>query len=65
MVRVAAPGAPRRLDLLRWGLIPYWAKEASDRQPHDQRPRRERRREARLPLELPQEALPDPHRRLL
>ncbi len=21
--------APRRMDLLRWGLIPYWAKEAS------------------------------------
>ncbi len=28
MVRVTAPGGPRRLDLLRWGLIPYWAKEA-------------------------------------
>jgi putative SOS response-associated peptidase YedK len=25
VVRVAAPGAPRRLDYLRWGLIPYWA----------------------------------------
>lgn len=29
VVRVERPGAPRRLDLLRWGLIPYWAKEAS------------------------------------
>lgn len=29
VVRVAAPGEPRRLDLLKWGLIPYWAKEAS------------------------------------
>jgi len=29
IVRVVAPGAPRSLDLLRWGLIPYWAKEAS------------------------------------
>src|SRR5262245_24458061 len=29
VVRVTAPGEPRRLDLLKWGLIPYWAKEAS------------------------------------
>ncbi|HXO21878.1 MAG TPA: SOS response-associated peptidase [Thermoanaerobaculia bacterium] len=29
VVRVVAPGAPRSLDLLRWGLIPYWAKEAA------------------------------------
>ncbi len=29
VVRVAAPGAPRQLVPLRWGLIPYWAKEAS------------------------------------
>jgi putative SOS response-associated peptidase YedK len=29
VVRVEAPGEPRRLDLLKWGLIPYWAKEAS------------------------------------
>jgi len=25
VVRVIAPREPRRLDLLRWGLIPYWA----------------------------------------
>jgi putative SOS response-associated peptidase YedK len=29
VVRVERPGEPRRLGLLRWGLIPYWAKEAS------------------------------------
>lgn len=29
VVRVVEPGGPRRLDLLRWGLVPYWAKEAS------------------------------------
>lgn len=29
VVRVVAPGEPRRLDFLRWGLIPYWAKEAA------------------------------------
>jgi putative SOS response-associated peptidase YedK len=29
VVRVAAPGGPRELGLLRWGLIPYWAKEAA------------------------------------
>jgi putative SOS response-associated peptidase YedK len=27
VVRVARPGAPRTLDRLRWGLIPYWAKD--------------------------------------
>ncbi|HTQ81071.1 MAG TPA: SOS response-associated peptidase, partial [Thermoanaerobaculia bacterium] len=26
---IREPGAPRTLELLRWGLIPYWAKEAS------------------------------------
>lgn len=29
VVRVEHPGEPRQLALLRWGLIPYWAKEAS------------------------------------
>lgn len=29
VVRVLSPGGPRRLDLLKWGLIPYWAKEAA------------------------------------
>jgi putative SOS response-associated peptidase YedK len=29
VVRVTEPGGPRRLDPLKWGLIPYWAKEAS------------------------------------
>jgi putative SOS response-associated peptidase YedK len=29
VVRVERPGEARRLGLLRWGLIPYWAKEAS------------------------------------
>ena len=29
IVRVLAPGEPRRLDLVRWGLIPTWAKEAA------------------------------------
>ncbi|MEA2601045.1 MAG: hypothetical protein QOF89_2037 [Acidobacteriota bacterium] len=29
VVRVPAPGAPRQLIPLRWGLIPYWAKEAA------------------------------------
>jgi putative SOS response-associated peptidase YedK len=27
VVRVVAPGAPRTLDPLRWGLIPYWAQD--------------------------------------
>jgi putative SOS response-associated peptidase YedK len=29
VVRVLEPGGPRRLDPLKWGLIPFWAKEAS------------------------------------
>jgi putative SOS response-associated peptidase YedK len=29
IVRVLAPGEPRRLDLVRWGLIPTWAQEAA------------------------------------
>jgi putative SOS response-associated peptidase YedK len=29
IVRVASPGGARELALLRWGLIPYWAKEAA------------------------------------
>jgi putative SOS response-associated peptidase YedK len=29
VVRVLEPGGERRLDPLKWGLIPYWAKEAS------------------------------------
>jgi putative SOS response-associated peptidase YedK len=28
VVRVASPGGLREVALLRWGLIPYWAKEA-------------------------------------
>jgi len=29
VVRVLEPGGERRLDPLKWGLVPYWAKEAS------------------------------------
>ena len=29
VVRVAASGEPRHLDLLRWGLVPYWADDPS------------------------------------
>ena len=29
VVRVEPPGSPPSLALLRWGLVPYWAKEAS------------------------------------
>jgi len=29
VVRVLKPGEPRRLDLLRWGLVPYWAEDLS------------------------------------
>ncbi|HBL27088.1 MAG TPA: hypothetical protein DD490_09665 [Acidobacteria bacterium] len=27
VVRVVEPGAPRHLDFLRWGLVPYWAED--------------------------------------
>ncbi|HEX7185475.1 MAG TPA: SOS response-associated peptidase [Thermoanaerobaculia bacterium] len=29
VVRVLSPGEPRTLDLLRWGLVPYWADDLS------------------------------------
>jgi putative SOS response-associated peptidase YedK len=29
VVRVLAPGSPPTLELLRWGLVPYWAQDAS------------------------------------
>lgn len=29
VVRVTSPGGPRHLDLLRWGLVPYWAEDPS------------------------------------
>lgn len=29
VVRVPSPGEPRRLDFLRWGLVPYWAEDPS------------------------------------
>src|SRR5262245_26216242 len=29
VVRVPAPGGKRRLDLLRWGLVPAWAEDPS------------------------------------
>jgi putative SOS response-associated peptidase YedK len=29
VVRVVEPGAPRHLDFLRWGLVPYWAEDPS------------------------------------
>lgn len=29
VVRVPAPGAPRELALVRWGLVPAWAKDAA------------------------------------
>jgi putative SOS response-associated peptidase YedK len=29
VVRIVAPGGPRRLDRLRWGLVPYWAADLS------------------------------------
>ena len=42
----------RRLDALQWGLIPFWAKDASDRPPAHQRAARQRRREAGVPRSL-------------
>ena len=42
----------RRLDALQWGLIPFWAKDASDRPPAHQRAARQRRLEARVPRGL-------------
>ena len=35
-----------------WGLVPFWAKDPGDRQPDDQRPRRDGRHEERLPARV-------------
>ena len=38
---VAESQGQRVLDLVRWGLVPSWAKALVGRRPHDQRPRRD------------------------
>ena len=45
----AARTRSRQLRVLRWGLIPSWAKDPDDRQPDDQRPDGDGGREAGLP----------------
>ena len=55
----------RQLRVLTWGLVPSWAKDPADRQPDDQRPDGDGRREAGVPPGLRRAALPAAGRRLL
>jgi putative SOS response-associated peptidase YedK len=55
----------RTLDLMRWGLVPFWAKDIKNRVQHDQRDGRDRRYEAGLPRGIPAAALHHPGRCLL
>ena len=57
----------RRMEQLRWGLIPRWAQDAKPRFPDDQRARRDRARAPRLqgPRAAGRASLPGPGRRLV
>lgn len=50
---------------LRWGLIPFWAKDGQDRLQHDQRACGDGCKEASLPGRLQEAPLPDRRRRVL
>ena len=65
LARTARSRRERQLRVLTWGLIPSWAKDAVDRQPDDQRPDGDGRREAGVQAGLREAALPAPGRRLL
>ena len=64
IVRVNATGE-RELVRMRWGLVPRWAKDTVDRQPDDQRARRDDRRQAVVPHGLSAPSLPHSGRRIL
>ena len=51
--------------MVRWGLVPRWAKDPVDGRAHEQCARRNRRRKALVPRGLPQAPLPDSGQRLL
>ena len=53
------------LKPMRWGLIPFWAKDAVHWRPNDQRPGGDGEGEARLPHSVQAAALPGGGRQLL
>ena len=55
----------RELRLVRWGLVPSWAKDIKVRCPADQRTGRDGGGQARLPCRVRPAPLPHPGRRLL
>ena len=59
------PPVTRQLRVLRWGLVPSWAKDPSGRQQADQCPRGNGRGQARLQASLRPAALPASRRWLL
>jgi putative SOS response-associated peptidase YedK len=53
IVRYDAKAGSRTLDLMRWGLVPYWAKNLRDRVFDHQYDGRDRRHQAGLPGGIP------------
>ena len=65
VVRVQRAGAHRTMDLLRWGLVPFWAEDRQDRPSPGPRARRDGRLDPRVPRRHPPSPLPRRRRRLL
>ena len=64
VVRLNRDTGQREFALMRWGLVPFWAK-TPNRLLHHQRPRRSTRHQARLSRSPQESPLPHPRRRLL
>jgi hypothetical protein len=58
VVRYDARAGERSLDVMRWGLVPFWAKDHESRFHEYQRQSRGDRGQARLPRSVPAAALP-------
>jgi hypothetical protein len=65
VVRYDAKERRRSLDVMRWGLIPYWAQGHQDRLLDHQRQGRGDRHQAGIPRGLPAAALPRAARQFL
>jgi putative SOS response-associated peptidase YedK len=64
VVRYDPKDHQRSLDVMRWGLVPFWAKDQGRLRQH-QRQGRGHREKARLPRGFPAAALPGAGRQLL
>src|SRR5580700_4005793 len=58
IVRYNDKAGHRTLDMMRWGLVPHWAKRHKDRLLDDQRYGRDGRREAGVPRGVQAPPLP-------